>query len=296
MFCYNVDKKIVNRVIKMTNKQSSLEFLYSNTELREQLIKEKFERAKTRGHYRSIDLFAGCGGLTLGFDRAGIKCVSAIEIDDKARESHEINFKRDANYRAYSDIIKTTPEEAVSHIDEEPQDVVDIVVGGPPCQAFSRLGRAALWDLAGKKDAHAEDPRATMYEHFLEYVAKLQPLAFVMENVREMGKFAGKNIAHEIAVTADQLGYTAYYTVLNAVWFGTPQLRERLIIIGIAKELDIKPEFPTLTHAYEIPVGYSTSRSGTGRIDVLPPHDYYMVAQEKVIGEMLISSKFIRTE
>ncbi|MED3996106.1 DNA cytosine methyltransferase [Peribacillus frigoritolerans] len=260
--------------------QFSLEELYTEPNLRTNLIKEKYNAAKERGYYRTIDLFSGCGGITLGFDRAGFKCVSAVELDDHARASHELNFgnkDKDVSYRAYKDIVQTTPREAVSHMrNTSPEKAIDVVIGGPPCQAFSRLGRAALWDLAGKKHAHVDDPRATMYEHFLEYVAELQPLAFVMENVREISKFSGKNVAHEIAMTADQLGYETRYTILNATWYGVPQLRERLFIVGIAKELNYEPQFPEIKYDYKIPVGYSTSRAGTGKIDVLPPHDFYV--------------------
>ncbi len=164
----------------------------------------------------------------------------------------------------------------MSHLASPHERAVDIVIGGPPCQPFSRLGRAALWDLAGKRNAHHEDPRSTLYEYFLEYVAVLQPLAFVMENVREVGKFGGKNVAHEIVVTAQDLGYSTRYTILNAPWYGVPQLRERLIIVGIAEELNREPRFPLIRHSYELPVGYSTSRAGSGRIDVLPPYDFYV--------------------
>ena len=176
--------------------------------------KKKLERALERGHFRTVDLFAGCGGLSLGFDRAGFKSVCAIELKDEARMSHQLNFGNDTTspYASFSDIRETTPAQAVEHLCGEDlfadtEDVVDVVIGGPPCQAFSRLGRAALWRLAKKDYAHAEDERATYYEDFLRYVEQLKPIAFVMENVREIGKFAGRNIAEEVAVTAEELGY-----------------------------------------------------------------------------------------
>src|SRR5690606_37906008 len=161
-------------------------------------------------------------------------------------------------YRAFSDIRKTKPSEAVAHLiknkKEKVSDVVDVVIGGPPCQAFSRLGRAALWRLAGEDLAHGQDERATYYHDFIKYVSELQPLAFVMENVREIGKFVGRNIAEEIAATAEELGYETRYSLLNAVWYGVPQLRERMFIIGIRKELGQIPEFPKIRHEYDLPV------------------------------------------
>lgn len=258
--------------------------------IRRDIIVDKYEAARERGFFRTADLFAGCGGLSLGFDRAGFRCVSAVEIDDDARRSHAVNFSANARgeYGAYADMTATEPETAVAHIPNLDAELcADIIIGGTPCQAFSRLGRAALWDLAGKKkNAHYEDPRAHLYEYYLRYVTHLKPLAFVMENVRELGKFGGTNVAHEIAATANELGYETRYTILNAVWFGVPQLRERLIIVGIHKSLGLIPRFPEIRHVYKLPVGYSTSRAGTGKYDVLPPHRYY-VDHYKFADELL---------
>jgi len=235
-----------------------------------------------RGYFRTVDLFAGCGGLSLGFERAGFRCVSAVELNEDARRSHELNFgkrKGSADYRAFSDIKRTEPADAIAHLDplfREADAAVDVIIGGPPCQAFSRLGRAALWSLAGERFAHENDERATMYHHFLHYVATLKPLAFVMENVREIGKHVGKNIAEEIAVTAETMGYETRYTLLNAVWFGVPQLRERMFIVGIHKALNTVPTFPKILCEYDLPVGYSTSRAGGGTPEVCSPSDHYV--------------------
>jgi DNA (cytosine-5)-methyltransferase 1 len=256
-----------------------------DSKLTAKLIKDKLAAARSRGEFRSVDLFAGCGGLSLGFDRAGFRSICGVELNDFARKSHELNFGTGIHantYRAFADIKKTEPEDAVAHIGSKSTEfAADVVIGGPPCQAFSRLGRAALWNLAGEKFAHEHDERATMYHYFLHYVATLKPLAFVMENVREIGKHVGKNIAEEIAVTADAMGYTTSYTLLNAVWFGVPQLRERMFIIGIHKSLKKMPVFPAIQFGYELPVGYSTSRSGDGAPEVCLPCDHYIDHCEK---------------
>lgn len=245
------------------------------------LVKNKSIKAIKREYFRTVDLFAGCGGMSLGFDCAGFKSVAAIEINDKARESHQINFSNKAScgYKSFADILNTPPQKAVRHLcsdSESVMDVVDVVIGGPPCQAFSRLGRAALWRLAGKDYAHASDERASYYLDYLRYISDLQPLAFVMENVREIGKFIKKNVAEEIALTAEEMGYETRYALLNAAWYGVPQLRERMFIIGIRKELDITPTFPEIERKYDLPVGYSTARAGNGHAQVLPPWDHYV--------------------
>lgn len=241
----------------------------------------KLRGALKRGYFRTADLFAGCGGMTLGFHRAGYRCLVAVEQNDNARASHEANFKRCAprSYAAYGNIIDVPGLESVAHLAKPKtrrREVIDIVIGGSPCQAFSRLGRAALWDIAGKKHAHADDPRATLYEHFLSYVEDLRPIAFVMENVPEIGRFGGKNVAEEIALAAGDLGYVTRYALLNAAWYGVPQFRERMIIIGVRRELDVIPGFPARTHNWLLPSGYATSRAGNGSRPVLSPHGYYV--------------------
>lgn len=268
----------------------------NEAKLTAKLIKKKLAAARSRGEFRTVDLFAGCGGLSLGFDRAGFRSICAVELNDDARKSHELNFGSGhlaETYRSFADIKSTEPEDAVAHIRNSVNSAelaADIVIGGPPCQAFSRLGRAALWSLAGEKFAHEHDERATMYHYFLHYVATLKPLAFVMENVREIGKHVGKNIAEEIAVTAEALGYTTNYTLLNAVWFGVPQLRERMFIIGIHKSLKKQPVFPSIQFEYELPVGYSTSRAGEGSPEVCLPCDHYVDHCEKTANPLQATS------
>lgn len=249
--------------------------------MEQSIVVEKLNEAKERGYFRTADLFAGCGGMSLGFHRAGFRCICAIEIDEDARASHETNFRRfaEGKYRSYSDITKTSPEVAIPYPSDRGAGIdnaIDVIIGGPPCQAFSRLGRAALWDINGKKNAHGEDERATMYQYFLEYIARSRPVAFVMENVREIGKFVGRNIAEEISLAAEDIGYCVRYTLLNSVWFGVPQLRERVFIIGISNELGRVPIFPKIQCEYTLPVGYSTSRAGTGHIEFLRPYDHYV--------------------
>ena len=252
----------------------------------------KLDEAAKRGYFRTIDLFAGCGGLSLGFHRAGFHCVAAVETNKDARRSHAANFSRVSpreGYATYTDITQMNPLEAVSHLSPLSLGIesdIDILIGGPPCQAFSRLGRAALWDIAKKRYAHGSDERATMYSYFLTYVEVLKPIAFVLENVREIGKFVGRNVAEEIAVIGEELGYEVRYTLLNAVWYGVPQLRERMFLIGIRKELNQIPSFPKIKHKYVLPVGYSTSRAGTGHIEVLPPYDHY-VDHHKYMSKVL---------
>lgn len=100
------------------------------------LIKQKLDRAQNRGQFAVMDLFSGCGGLTLGFQRAGNICVSAIELNETAAKSHEINFKPAApagQYRVLGDITKVSPSEAITHLvskDEHLDSPIDLIIGG----------------------------------------------------------------------------------------------------------------------------------------------------------------------
>jgi DNA (cytosine-5)-methyltransferase 1 len=120
---------------------------------------EKILEAKRRGFFTTVDLFAGCGGMTLGFHRAGFRCIAAVERDPDASCSHIANFSSHASqfgYAHFEDITKTTPDIVARHatgLFADSRDVVDVLIGGPPCQAFSRLGRAALWRIAGTINA-----------------------------------------------------------------------------------------------------------------------------------------------
>lgn len=200
-----------------------------------------------------IDLFAGCGGMSLGFSRAGFRIAASVEKDAHAHATHLSNF----NYA--SGLVQAEPEDITellpSRFDVIPGGV-QVVIGGPPCQAFSRIGRAKLRDIMAHPEAFLTDRRASLYTYFLEYVEHFHPMVVLMENVPEIMNFGGKNVAEEIALSLDDLGYIARYTVLNAALYGVPQFRSRAFILAYRADLGVLPEFPPCTHYIEIPSGY----------------------------------------
>ena len=134
------------------------------------------------------------------------------------------------------------------------------LAAGLPCQAFARIGRSKLRAVAGKNDAFQTDPRAALYRRFLDYVSDTQPLAIIIENVPDILNFGGHNVPEEICETLEEAGYRTAYTILNAAYFGVPQVRERLFIVAIAETLGVDPAFPDPTHFLELPRGYVGSR------------------------------------
>lgn len=216
---------------------------------------------------RVLDLFSGCGGLSLGFQAAGFAISGAVELDPPAAASHGLNFHSggdDALRRAHQvarDITDLTPAQLCEELQLGPAErAFDVVVGGPPCQAFARVGRSKLREIAEHPQAFRHDGRARLYLRYLEYVKVLKPLALVMENVPDVLNHGGQNIAEETCEVLEDLGYVCGYTLLNAAFYGVPQMRERMFLIAYARGLAEGVTFPQPTHWIDLPDGYAGSR------------------------------------
>lgn len=182
----------------------------------------KILKNKKKSNYTVIELFAGAGGTALGMENAGIEHVLLNEWDKHACETLRLN-KPDWN------VI----EADVRNLNFS-EDQADIVQGGFPCQAFS---------YAGNKMGF-EDIRGTMFFEFARCVKEVKPKIAVGENVRGLlNHDNGKTLKTMISVL-EELGYRVKYKVLKAHYFDVPQKRERLIIIGVRKDLDIPMIFP----------------------------------------------------
>jgi len=227
------------------------------------VIRRKVARIERGFPARVLDLFAGCGGLSLGFQRAGFEVVAAVEIDPDAAASHGRNFhKGDARHSEARDITQLAPEALAADLGLGPvADAVDVLVGGPPCQAFARVGRSKLREIDAHPQAFKHDPRARLYFEYLRYVEAFRPLAILMENVPDVLNHGGQNIAEEICELLEKEGYVARYTLLNAAFYGVPQMRERMFLIGYRQELNRDVAFPEPTHWVDLPPGYEGSRA-----------------------------------
>ncbi len=168
-----------------------------------------------------IDLFAGAGGLSQGFELADFNVAAHIEFDRWACETLRKNF---CSHVIENDIAKVDPAELVESIGN-----VDIIIGGPPCQGFSIVGKSKLRSLG----RHRSDPRNRLYKQFVRFVYTIRPKAFVMENVpgilrHDSGKTAQKIIKH-----FEALGYSVTFHKLVAAHYGVPQTRQRVFFVGI---------------------------------------------------------------
>ncbi len=232
-------------------------------------VSKKLKRIERGNKLRVLDLFSGCGGMSLGFERAGMDIVGALEQDPTACKSHAVNFFGQSQpllleqHAQPHDITETDPADFLSEIGAkgDAASAIDLIVGGPPCQAFARIGRAKLREVGESPFAHRDDSRANLFEEFLRFVDALGPLAVVVENVPDMMNHCGRNIAREMCERLDRLGYQCRYTLLNSVHYGVPQFRERMFLIGYHKLLKAVPEFPKPTHVADVPVGYKGTRS-----------------------------------
>lgn len=234
------------------------------TALDNNLALAKMLRLRDGHRPRVLDLFSGCGGISLGFHRAGFEIAAAVEFDDLAAQSHGRNFHPgDERHAKSHDITSTTPEELCRSLDlGMVEQAVDVLVGGPPCQAFARVGRAKLREVDSHPEAFLHDPRAQLYKSYLNYVEAFKPLALLMENVPDILNHGGMNVAEEVCDVLESKGYVCRYTLLNSVFYGVPQMRERMFLIAFRKELGIDaPSFPAPTNSHELPSGYEGSRA-----------------------------------
>jgi DNA (cytosine-5)-methyltransferase 1 len=184
-------------------------------------------KVATKGNcYRTIDLFAGIGGIRLGFESHGCKTVFSSEWDKSAQDMYEANFGE----RPFGDINEIAPQDVPDH---------DILLAGFPCQPFS---------IAGKGLGFA-DTRGTLFFNIEAILEEKQPDAFLLENVKRLTTHDQGRTFAIILEKLKNLGYHVHYKVLNSLQYGVPQKRERIYIVGFKEPLAF--EFPTPLNYYK---------------------------------------------
>lgn len=207
-----------------------------------------------------LDLFAGTGGLTAGFLAGSerFRSVGAVEMDWAAAASYAASFPgtpvfvgRIEDWLEFSDV----------------PDDVDVVVGGPPCQGFSTLGRQ-----------DAEDERNVLWRQYAKTLVRVQPKYFVVENVAAFARSRQyQDFVSETGPHGSLRGYAFQHRILNAADYGSPQLRKRAVLVGYHRDLAF-PGFPEPTHAAEPTLNglepYLTVRQALKGVPLEPDRDY----------------------
>jgi DNA (cytosine-5)-methyltransferase 1 len=173
-----------------------------------------------------VDLFAGCGGLGLGFHQAGFETVLANELHPDPAETYVQNLLQENSERMLVGNISEVLTNEVLRKLKSKYDEITCVSGGPPCQGFSMAG-------AG----NANDPRNNLYREYLRVIRVLQPQTVVFENVPEFATRYGIGLQNHLQKTLISFGYSLSMGVIRAMDYGVPQLRRRFICIGIKKSI-----------------------------------------------------------
>lgn len=179
--------------------------------------------------FRFIDLFSGCGGLSAGLEMAGHECLLGVDANKEAIQSFAANHRNAAVY--LGDIKKLSEKKLIELLKGQK---VDMVVGGPPCQGFSTVGKGAVDDI-----------RNQLFKEFVRIVKITQPRVILFENVTGLVAKKNQEILKQIFQYFERLGYNMDARVLSAEEFGVPEKRRRAIIMGVKGGECL---FPTVTH------------------------------------------------
>ncbi len=172
--------------------------------------------------FTAISLFSGAGGLDMGFERAGFRTIWANDFESDACKTHE-------NWSTAKVVCGD-----IAKVDEKDIPDADVMLGGFPCQGFSLSGPRKI-----------DDSRNVLYKHYVRIVKAKKPLMFVGENVKGLLTMGNGTIIEAIIEDFSQCGYDVFYKLLNAKDYGVPEDRERVIIVGFRKDLNIKSfEYP----------------------------------------------------
>lgn len=215
--------------------------------MRRQVQEVAFDRGQTRAEagkrsggpsassvLTAVDLFCGAGGFAEGLRQAGFKTVVANDVDAWAGETFQLNHGPHGAKFILGDIAESHVKAAL--LDATKGVEIDVVVGGPPCQAFSQVRnhRRVI-----------DDPRNRLYRHYVAILRRLRPKAFVMENVPGLENLGGGTVRRQILEDLTLNGeYCVDSKVLDAAAFGVPQNRLRVLFVGVRADLNSDPQFP----------------------------------------------------
>lgn len=183
--------------------------------------------------YRTIDLFAGAGGITEGFRMAGFVCACANDFDEEAK--HTFTYNHPNTPYLLKDVKEVTASDLLEKAGCEASDI-DLITGGPPCQGFS---------LAGLR--LSDDPRNVLFREYIRIAKDIQPKVIFFENVHGIMSMQGGKVLNAIVSEFGEIGYQCKYALVNAADYGVPQARPRFVLIGV-RGFDKEITFPEPTH------------------------------------------------
>lgn len=182
--------------------------------------------SKDNNNLTVVDLFCGCGGFSLGMENAGFECLAAVDFNKEAIKVFQANFPQ-VPHVLQRDLVQFQPAELQQLIGTH---VVDVIVGGPPCQGFSQARQV---DGANHGSRLIEDPRRHLYRRFLAFVEHFKPKVFVMENVLGIRSASGGEYFTRVQAEGRALGYSVVAREEDATKLGVPQNRKRQLFIGV---------------------------------------------------------------
>lgn len=219
-----------------------------------------------------IDLFCGAGGFAKGFEMTGkFQCIGGIDNKEAAIKTHELNFKNSVS--VCKDIREFPPSEFEKLLKGQK---VDLIIGGPPCPTFSTIGHAKIQSVYKEKGGLdiTNDPRNDLFLDYFGYIDYFKPKMFVMENVPQfLTKYKGATfqaVKELVARDLPEYELVEDVKVLNAVNYGVPQNRRRMILVGYLKGMKFK--YPEITHWFKEGKQNIDPNNDDTEIDKLLPH------------------------
>ena len=184
----------------------------------------------------AMDLFSGAGGLSEGFIMAGFHVAASVEKNIFATETQRYSHTRWKQFRTkiLNEDLRDTAK-VIAKFQAEGIESVDAVIGGPPCQGFSR---------SNMRTRSSDNPDNGLFRHFVSIVDAYKPKVIVLENVADLAAFENGEVVDEVISAFRRIGYMVDMAILNAVNFGVPQKRRRIFFIGTRHKIPI--EFPKL--------------------------------------------------
>ncbi len=202
--------------------------------------------------YKVASTFSGCGGSCTGYRMAGYKVVWANEFVPAAQASYRANMEADCILDCRD--VKTVAADEILQATGLRVGELDLFDGSPPCQAFSTAGkREKGWGKDKQYEHGARQKNETLFDEYIRLLRGLQPKVFVAENVSGLVKGVAKGFFIDILAALKDCGYTVKAKLLDAQWLGVPQMRQRIIFVGVRNDLGLAPVHPEpLKYRYSV--------------------------------------------